>query len=407
MESDYVVATYHVSGDGLSAAKVEKQALTMVNNAGPGTWTGVDLSKYGTDYDALRRKHGARLTSIHAATGTIRIAFPSRNFDPDYGGIPFLLNTVAGDILSAPDVSVSLLDLDLPDSFISYFPGPNLGVEGLRELLGISHRPLLAFSVKPRLGLEDGVFAKLCREAFDGGGSGIGVDICEDDTRLLSEESSYLARVRRVGEMVRDLNDNGNKLYSVNLTGRSDRVVERAKNGVEQGANALKIDVLAAGFPALQALTEYVREECDGKVPIFVYPAMYKLYERIERGVLLKLSRLAGADIVYAGTPEKVGLIDVIESAVTLLQYHETLREGGLGVRDTMPSVAGGLHPGRVEFVKTAIGHNDLAYFIGGGIAGHPKGIGAGAALFVKAIDAFHVQEKLATSHSIQKICGQ
>jgi hypothetical protein len=36
MGSDYVIATYHVSGDKLSAAKVEKQALTMVSNAGPG-----------------------------------------------------------------------------------------------------------------------------------------------------------------------------------------------------------------------------------------------------------------------------------------------------------------------------------------------------------------------------------
>jgi hypothetical protein len=36
MGSDYVVATYHVSGNELSASKVEKQALTMVCNAGPG-----------------------------------------------------------------------------------------------------------------------------------------------------------------------------------------------------------------------------------------------------------------------------------------------------------------------------------------------------------------------------------
>jgi 2,3-diketo-5-methylthiopentyl-1-phosphate enolase len=182
-------------------------------------------------------------------------------------------------------------------------------------------------------------------------------------------------------------------LYSVNLTGRADLVVERAKKSLDQGANALKIDVLAAGFPALQALAEYVRKDHAGQVPIFVYPAMYKVYEQIDRRVLLQLSRLAGADIIYAGTPE-VGTVDVIERAVTLRQYHYALMKDIPSLKSTMPSVAGGLHPGKVEFVKMAVGHNDFAYFIGGGIAGHQEGVKSGASLFAKAIKAFHLDGK-------------
>ena len=395
MDPDYVFATYHASGDDLSAREIEKQALKMVSDAGVGTWTEIDLARYGVEHSKTRRIHGARLATLHASTGTIKIAFPLRNFEPEYGGIPFLLNTVAGDLLGSSDMNLRLVDLDLPKGFWEPFPGPNLGIQGLRELCRVPNRPLLAFSVKPRLGLPNEVFAKLCREALEGQGLGKAADIAEDDTRLLSEEPQSLSRIEEVRKVLDDLRGvYGTKLYSVNLTGRSDRVLERAKRSIDSGANALKLDVLAAGFSALQTVAEYVRQEHDGKIPIFVYPGMYALYESsIDRKVLLRLSRLAGADIVYAGTPTEVGRLDAIRSAVDLTQYHAALLDDLYDHKPTMPSVAAGLHPGKVEFVKTVVGHNDFAYFVGGGIAGHPEGIKAGAALFAKAIDFFHVQE--------------
>lgn len=198
MDKDNIVATYHISNSEISADKIEKHALEMVNNAGVGTWAGVDLSRYGASYSDLKRNHGARLVSIHTPTGMVKIAFPVKNFDPKYGGIPFLLNTVAGDILGTLDTSVRLLELDLPQEFTSFFPGPNLGIEGLRRRTGVEKRPLLAFSAKPRLGLDNETFATLCREAFEGDRTGVGVDICEDDTRLLSRESESLERIREV-----------------------------------------------------------------------------------------------------------------------------------------------------------------------------------------------------------------
>lgn len=388
----YIYATYRVDRAGLTPKEFEKLAVDMAVNAGIDTWTPVDLSRYQVSAAALRRDFGARLAAVDSDIGLVKIAFPSQNIDPKFGSIPFLLNTVAGDILGLSGNRVRLVDLDLPQDFLAAFDGPNLGSHGLRELLGVKDRPLLAFSVKPRVGLPLGAFAGICKEAFEGG-----ADIVEDDTRLLqTPNSAIIDRVKAVAEVVGKLTtSNRQRLYSVNVTGRADMVVEMAGQAVEAGAGALKLDVLATGYSALQALTQYVKREQQGKVPIFVYPAMYSVFEPvIERRVLLRLSRLCGADIIYAGSPQVAGRIDVTESDVQLVQYHQLLLESHGAIRPTMPSVAAGLHPGSVEFVRTIVGHSDFAYFIGGGIAGYPLGIRKGTELFMKAITSFHIEGK-------------
>jgi ribulose 1,5-bisphosphate carboxylase large subunit-like protein len=393
MQSQYVSATYRVDLTHLSANEFERLAVDMTANAGVGTWTSLDLSNYNVDYRELQRDFGARLTWLDFETGIVRIAYPLGNIDPRYGAVPFLLNTVAGDVLGLSGHQVRLVDLELPPDFTGQFSGPNLGIEGVRRLLEVNGRPLLAFSIKPRVGLPMASFTRLCRDVLKGG-----ADIVEDDTRLLETENLKLAdRAKSVRQVVDELGrSHGKKLYSVNVTGRADKVVTVADQVIDAGANALKLDVLAAGYSALQSLTEFVEERHEGKVPIFVYPAMYSVFERsVDRMVLLRLARLCGADIIYAGTPKEAGRIDVTSSDVQLMQYHQVLMGVLPKLRRTMPSVAAGLHPGKVEFVKTIVGHNDFAYFIGGGIAAHPRGIEKGAELFAKAIKAFHQEEKV------------
>src|SRR6266571_2519438 len=80
-------------------------------------------------------------------------------------------------------------------------------------------------------------------------------------------------------------------------------MVEMAKALIDIGVRMLKIDVLPAGFSALQAVSEFLHRE-NLEVGITVYPAMHRVYERhIDRGILLAMARLAGADIIYAGNP--------------------------------------------------------------------------------------------------------
>jgi 2,3-diketo-5-methylthiopentyl-1-phosphate enolase len=396
MFEDYVLATYHVDRSDLTAAEFERIAIQMAVNAGVGTWTEVTSDpKLGLKFKNLQKQFGAELSYMDFDTGLIKLAVPSSNIDVEYGGVPFLLNTVAGDVLGlSRGRSVRLVDLELPDSFVRQMPGPNVGVEGLRKAVDVDDRPLLAFSVKPRIGLSDDAFARITEEALLGG-----VDIVEDDTRLLkTSNSSPAGRASAVRKVMESSELDKTKLYSVNVTGRADKMNEVARTVIEAGATALKIDVLAVGFSALQSITEYIRAEHNGSIPILVYPAMYSVYDRvIDRAITLALSRLCGADVIYAGTP-RIGSIDVTESDVKLLQHHRTLLGSPPKTKRTLPSVAAGLHPGMVEFVKAVIRHNDFAYFIGGGIAGYPLGIRGGSELFLKAIRAFHVEEKAGLS---------
>ena len=64
------------------------------------------------------------------------------------GQIPQLLNLLFGNVSMYP--GVRLLDVRLPEAFLNHLQGPRYGVEGLRKMIGVHARPLLATALKPR-----------------------------------------------------------------------------------------------------------------------------------------------------------------------------------------------------------------------------------------------------------------
>ena len=61
--------------------------------------------------------------------------------------LPQLVNVLFGNISMKP--GIRLVELDLSGSLLSRFKGPRFGINGLRELLGVYNRPLLATATKP------------------------------------------------------------------------------------------------------------------------------------------------------------------------------------------------------------------------------------------------------------------
>ena len=59
-------------------------------------------------------------------------------------------------------------------------------------------------------------------------------------------------------------------LYAVNVTGRADLLLEKARLLVRNGANALLLNVLSYGFSVLEALAS----DPAIQVPIFAHPAL-------------------------------------------------------------------------------------------------------------------------------------
>jgi ribulose-bisphosphate carboxylase large chain len=366
----------------------------MSKDAGTETWAKPKALQAVTNADPslVERTYGVSYLVLDFATGMTRLRIPTSNFDFKYGGIPHLLGTIAGDILGYPELeSVTIADVKLPADVLAQFPGPQCGINGVRRATGVNDRPLVAFTVKPRLGLTPEQYAAWCGDAAKGG-----ADIVEDDERLVNPR--YCPIEKRAQAVLKALKGTPT-LYSANLTGNAQYILQMAERLIALGVRMFKVDVLPAGFAALQQLSEFVA----GKdIPITVYPGMGSLYRQIGRNVLLQFTRLCGGDIIYAGTPYLgggLGRHDVNWGGIwestqrTIGAWNALKSDDSPQLQAAMPTVTTNLHAGNIGLLYYIVktegfpSANDFAYFIGGGISSHPNGPREGAAMCRKALD--------------------
>lgn len=371
----------------------------IVDDSTTGTWIDMKgLSAIKLNEDGVHNRYKARVWDKDAYTGYLILEFPVDNFDFNYAGIPLLLGTIAGDILSYPELySINIADIHFPEEVEDFFKGPKCGISGVRELLKVYDRPILAFTAKPRLGLTPEEYAKLLVEVAKGG-----VDIVEDDERLVNPV--YCNIIDRAEAVLKAFKNNGIKtIYSVNITGNANKAVEMAEKLIDLGIKMLKIDVLPAGFAELQAVSEFLHEK-KYDVPITVYPGMGQVYKCFSKKVILKLARMAGADIIYAATPymSRIGRHDVestsgdvvfkIQDAVADLERVKELHyilTGTKKYKPSLPTVSTSIHPGVILLLQQLFNKKDFAYFVGGTIVAVPDEFGgpkAGAEICLEAI---------------------
>ena len=365
---DYVIATYRLGGGGDWTKKAETIALGMT----VGSWPGLSAARQ----EALQR-HAGRVVAVEA--GLIRIAYPLANLTPD---LPALLTATFGKL--SMDGKIRLVDLTVPPTFAAAFPGPKLGVEGVRERLGVHGRPLLMSIFKSCVGLT---LAELAEGFFQQALGG--VDLIKDDEIFFNDTDAPFERRleaclqaadrarRETGQVV---------LYAINLTGPVHRLPEKARRAVQLGANALLINVLPYGFDLLQRLAE----DPEITVPLVAHPALAgALYPSEDYGIaapllLGTLMRLAGADLVLFPSPYGGMALDRSEA----LDLAERLRDKDhLPHRPSFPVPSAGIHPGLVPHIMDDFGL-DVVVNAGGGIHGHPGGAAAGGRAFRAAIAA-------------------
>jgi ribulose-bisphosphate carboxylase large chain len=106
----------------------------------------------------------------------VRIGYPSALAS---GQLNQLVNLAYGNVSMYP--GIRLVGVDLPDSVLARFAGPRHGIAGIRALLGVHDRPLLATAVKPRGTPIEGL-AQLAHDFALGGG-----DIVKDDQNLVAD----------------------------------------------------------------------------------------------------------------------------------------------------------------------------------------------------------------------------
>lgn len=373
-----MIATYYVESELTLPEAGEQIAI----EESIGTWTEVT-----TTTAWIREKLPAKVFMWESGSkGVVSIAFPNELFDVETGGIPNILSIVAGNLFGLSALkNVRLLDVEFPEEIANAFPGPKFGIEKVREIMGTlkDRRPHLGTIIKPKVGLNPKQTAEVAYEAAMGG-----VDLIKDDETLTNQKFCPLEeRVANVMEAVdKAKKETGkNVFYAVNVTANIDQVMKLADIAIEHDANMLMVDVLTAGFSAVQMIAK----DPSINVPLHIHRTMHGAITRnpkhgIHMMVIAKLVRIAGGDQLHTGTAA-----GKMEKAVKeVRKVNDFLRSEWHGLQNVLPVASGGIHPGIVPLNIEILG-GDLVINAGGGIHGHPLGTRAGAKAMRQAIDAY------------------
>lgn len=374
-----LLATYYFRPkEGVDAAYA---ANAIREEQTTGTWT--DLSTVNEETAYVHALDGSVEDLVELPDGgyLTKICFPHEIFEK--GNIPQYLSVIAGNLFGLGKLeAVRLLDIDLPENLAGC--GPKFGIDGIRKIVGteVSCRPHIGTIIKPKVGLNPKDTAQVAYEAALGG-----LDLIKDDETLTNQTFCPLFdRLEAVMDALDRAKDETGKqvLYAVNVTTGGDRIVELAHKAVSAGANMLMVDVLTAGFSAIQALAE-----APGiNVPIHVHRTMHGALTRnphhgIAMRPIAKLVRSAGGDQLHTGSVSgKMG-----SKAGEVIADNREITKPLSYLKPVFPVSSGGLHPGKVAAEIAKLG-TDIVLQAGGGIHGHPGGTTAGTRAMLQAAEA-------------------
>ncbi len=362
---------------------MKKAANTVALESSIGTWTEVP----GKDYV---KKLKAKVFSIKG--DNIKIAYPKELFESD--NVPNILSSIAGNIFGMKAVkAIRLEDVSFPKSILKNFSGPRYGIEGIRKMMGIKNRPLVGTIIKPKLGLTTKDHAQSAYESWVGG-----CDFVKDDENLASQKFNvFEKRLIKTLEMAdkAEAETGEKKAHLVNVTAETKEIMKRAQLAEQQGSKYIMVDILTAGWAALQTL-----REGNFKMALHAHRAMHAAFDRnpkhgISMMVLADFARLIGVDQIHIGTgigklEGKIKDIEEIREEIESESVKATkkrLAQKWHNIKSTLAVSSGGLHPGHVPFLIKHLGKN-IVLQAGGGIHGHPSGTRAGAAAMRQAVDA-------------------
>ena len=367
---------------------IESVSSQIAAESSIGTWTGI----YTLTSSIQKRlsPHVYSITKISVKLHRIKIAYPIELFE--CGNIPQLLSAIAGNIFGMKILnSLKLENIYFPEKYIKSFKGPLHGIEGIRKITGVYNRPFVGTIIKPKVGLSATEHAKLAYDAWIGG-----MDIVKDDENLTNMTFNKLRdRIKKtLGQKRKAEQKTGEKkLYLANITAEPLEMLKRLEYVKSLGGEAVMIDILTAGFGALQTL----RNNSKGLI-IHAHRAMHAAITRnphhgISMLVIAKISRIIGVDLLHIGTA--VGKMEGSESEVKVIFNEieadkvelDTLKENWSTIKPTLTVSSGGLHPAHIPELYKIFGTNAV-YQFGGGCHGHPKGTIAGAKAIRQALDA-------------------
>jgi len=394
--SERIYATYLIE----TPYPVEHAAEVMAGEQSSGTFT-----RLANETDELRTHHGAiveRIEPLECVTTPSLPVRPTKGSDmPRYqrarvtlswpianlgASLPNLLSTVAGNLFELKEFSaLKLLDLTLPDSFATAYPGPQYAIAGTRELTGIERRPLIGTIIKPSVGLSPAQTAEVVEQLVEGG-----IDFIKDDELQANGPHNPLeARVDAVLPIINAYTERtGRKvMYAFNITGDIDDMLRHHDYVAAAGGSCVMVALNSVGLAGVAHLRKHCRLALHG------HRAGWGLYSRsphigMSFVAYQKLWRLAGVDHIHVnGLANKFSEADdsVIVSARSCLTPMFPPPAPGCEV---MPVFSSGQTARQAVDTYQALGSTDLIFCAGGGIMAHPGGIASGVKSLRQAWDA-------------------
>lgn len=387
---DELICEYYVEPNGIT---LEEACEQLAAESSIGTWTDI-----ATMNERAANRLKPHVFSINRMKNIVKIAYPADLFEP--GSIPQILSSVAGNIFGMKVVSnLRLLDIQFPKLFLKQYKGPAFGIDGVRKLMKVKERPFCGTIIKPKVGLDAKNHARVAYEAWAGG-----LDFVKDDENLTDQPfNRFEARVVETLE-ARDRAEEETgekKMYFPNVTAETNDMIHRAEYVKAQGGEYAMVDILTAGWSAMQTL----RKENLGLV-LHGHRAMHAALTRNPRhGIsmltLAKLARLTGIDQLHIGTAigkmeggaaETIEIEEEIEEAMIMPKVHpgkawHALEQDWDHIKPVLAVASGGLHPGHTHKLIDILGKN-VVFQYGGGCHGHPDGTTAGARAIRQSIDA-------------------
>ncbi len=403
-DENYIISLLDIElADGIEDDKFEDAVAACAAESSTGTWTDV----YSGRDSGMRiaNKLKAVAFDLDPKTKTFKIAYKKELFEKD--NISGILAGVVGNIDGMKMLKAfRCLDIRFPREVIQAFPGPQFGIDGIREQMQIERGPLLCTVPKPKVGRTAKEQAKLAEILFtSAAGEFQGI---KDDENLTSLYfNKFEERCQRVLEVQREVERKSGKkkFYLCNITHSDlDVMIQRADQIKAQGGRWLMIDMITTGYTALHK----IRKENPG-LAIHAHRAMHSLFDResgkgvnnkkdisgfsLSMVIIAKLARMLGVDSLHGGTPkgkmenyEEPRLIrDALQLDITP-ETKMTLGQNWFGMKPAWHTASGGLHPGTIPDAIRQLGE-DIIVQAGGGVLGHPWGIEAGVEAAVQARD--------------------
>ncbi len=292
--------------------------------------------------------------------------------------LPQLLNVLFGNISIKP--GIKLVGFDLAESQYEVFKGPRFGRKGIRELLGVPDRPLVATAVKP-MGLSAGELANLASKFATGE-----IDMIKDDHGLSDQTfCRFEDRVKQCADAVNAAVAKTGKpcLYFPNITAPIDQIRDRAHFAKEAGAGGCVISPGLVGMDTMRSIAE----DDDLAMPILAHPSLLGSFTvnptfGISHGALYgQITRLAGADATIF--PSAGGRFAFTEAECKDLADRTLLPMGHL--KPTLPVPAGGMTFDKIPKMLDLYG-KEVILLIGGDLHRHGPDLSENCRKFVELV---------------------